>query len=109
MATYKKFCMHCSGLIPGDSKLCPLCGADDPFELRCPKCRNPVERNWLICSSCGFSLNIRCPFCGKGTFSAPVCSSCGAQLIVRCSSKRCAELQVITASNRCLKCGKAFK
>ena len=44
MAFYKHFCMYCDKLIPGDSNICPFCGADDPFSVRCAKCRSPLEK-----------------------------------------------------------------
>jgi hypothetical protein len=33
--------------------------------LNCPSCRNPVEKDFLICPSCRRRLKHPCPSCGK--------------------------------------------
>lgn len=109
MGTYKKNCMYCDGLIPGDSKFCSICNADDPFSLRCPRCSNVVEKGWKVCSSCRLSLNIKCSSCGKEVFASKSCSGCGAGLLVKCPSFRCGEIQIKSNDGKCIKCGKPLK
>ncbi|MGI6469294.1 MAG: double zinc ribbon domain-containing protein [Syntrophomonadaceae bacterium] len=101
--------MYCSQLIPGDSNLCPLCGSADPFHMRCPKCRNPIEGRWKVCSSCGMQLFTPCPSCGQTTRVAKFCGHCNAELLVTCPQKRCGVLQIMPADRKCIKCGKPFK
>jgi methionyl-tRNA synthetase len=55
------------------------------------------------CSSCGLSLSISCPKCGKPTFFGDYCQNCGAQLVVEC--RNCHTVQPPVGAN-CLKCGK---
>lgn len=109
MATYKKACAKCGELIPGDAKFCPVCENADPFVSRCPKCRQPIEPNWKICSSCGIRLRTQCVVCGKEVPLAPKCAECGAPLMVQCRNKKCNEIQVYTAQNKCAKCGKSLQ
>lgn len=45
MGGYKQSCRYCGKLISDDSNVCPYCGKVNPLgPLRCPKCKNPVER-----------------------------------------------------------------
>lgn len=106
MATYKKACARCGQLIPGDAQFCPHCQNADPFHLRCPKCRQPIEESWKICSSCGIRLRAVCPSCGKETPTAPQCAHCGAPVLVQCPNKRCSEVQILTKDNKCARCEK---
>jgi len=108
MATYKKFCIYCDHLIPGDSNTCPYCGKEDPFRLSCPKCKKEVEKDYKVCPGCGFSLYMTCPHCGKNVFAAMNCPECGKQLLVVCPKKSCAELQSAT-NTQCVKCGHRLK
>lgn len=104
MAVYKHFCIYCDKLIPGDANVCPYCGAEDPFCLRCPKCRGPVEEGYKACPSCGLELTIKCPSCGK---DAPAylkaCPHCASSLLGTCSNKRCGNRQLFTIGV-CMKC-----
>jgi RNA polymerase subunit RPABC4/transcription elongation factor Spt4 len=108
MATYKKACAKCGELIPGDAQFCPVCESQDPFHTRCPKCRQPIEESWKICSSCGIRLRTECVVCGKETPLAPKCAFCGAPVLVQCGNKKCNEMQILTSANRCVKCGKSL-
>lgn len=108
MATYKMHCMYCDNLIPGDSNVCPFCGKESPFCMRCPKCKREVEKGYKRCPGCGFSLAVNCPHCGKEVFPALQCPECGKQLLVKCPKKTCAELQ-LSSNKTCIKCGKELK
>lgn len=108
MATYKMHCMYCENLIPGDSNVCPFCGKESPFAMRCPKCKKQVEKGYRVCSGCGFALIMKCPGCGKEVFPAMNCPECGKQLLTVCRKKTCAELQSV-ANKTCVKCGKELK
>lgn len=109
MATYKKACAKCGELIPGDAGFCPFCENQDPFHLRCPKCRQPIEESWKICSSCGIRLKVVCAFCGKEAPLELKCAHCGMPMLVECRDKKCREIQVYTKENKCTKCGKTLK
>ncbi len=109
MATYKKHCIHCGELIPGDAVACPFCGSADPFSLRCSKCRNPIEKGWKVCSGCGIRLTAVCPDCGQETPTAPACTHCGAPVLVQCPRKKCLEVQIRTKEGVCISCGKPIK
>jgi predicted amidophosphoribosyltransferase len=109
MATYKKACAKCGELIPGDAQFCPFCENADPFVLRCPKCRQPIQDSWKICSGCGIRLKPACAACGKETPLAPKCAHCGAPVLVRCRNAKCNETQVYTSANQCGKCGKPLQ
>ena len=103
MSSYKKPCKYCGQLVPPNAKVCPVCGKVNPLETRCPKCRTPIQLNWLRCSNCGLSLSINCPKCGKPTFFGDYCQNCGSQLVVEC--KKCHTVQPPVGLN-CVKCGK---
>ena len=106
MATYKKACAKCGALIPGDAQVCPFCENADPFVSRCPRCRQPVEPGWKVCSSCGLKLIAVCSKCGNAVPAAPKCAACGAPLLVTCPNKRCNHMQLLTKENKCEQCGK---
>lgn len=106
LATYSKFCSYCNQLIPGDSTVCPLCMKEDPFTMRCLKCRNPIQKNWKVCSSCGIKLVAICPKCNKEVPTAIKCENCNETLLMRCKNKKCLEVQVVTKGRKCIKCGK---
>lgn len=105
MATYKKVCMYCNELIPGDSQICPICEKQNPFSRRCSKCSNPIQKNWKICSSCGIKLVTICTKCGKETITDCKCLNCGAPILGKCSNRKCLEIQIITKEGKCYKCG----
>lgn len=105
MATYKKFCMYCNELIPGDSSICPICEKQDPFTMRCPKCQNPIQKDWKVCSSCGIKLRAICIKCKKETFTAKTCQNCGEPVLIKCNNRKCLEVQILTAERKCIKCG----
>lgn len=105
MATYKKFCIYCNQLIPGDSQICPICEKENPFSMRCPKCSNPIQKNWKICSSCGIKLVAVCTKCGRETATAFKCEHCGAPVLVKCSNRKCLEIQILTKERKCIRCG----
>ena len=68
MPGYMHPCRYCDRLIPPDSNTCPLCGKVNPLQLRCPRCRNPIRKDYVSCNSCGLELKCICPGCGKTTF-----------------------------------------
>ena len=78
MPGYMQPCRHCDRLIPPDSNSCPLCGKVDPLQLRCPRCRNPIKKDYVVCNSCGLELKCLCPGCGKSTFLAITASTATA-------------------------------
>jgi len=106
MATYKKHCIYCSKLIPGDAQSCPYCAHEDPFCMRCPRCRNPVEKGWKVCSGCGLQLISVCTACGKETPTAKTCAHCGAPVLVQCPNRKCGEVQILMLGGNCVACGK---
>jgi RNA polymerase subunit RPABC4/transcription elongation factor Spt4 len=108
MPTYKKNCMYCDKLIPGDAAHCPFCGRSDPFTMRCPKCRRGVEKDYAVCPGCGFQLAVKCPQCAQMVFPGNVCSACGASLTVTCPNKKCGEVQSFI-NTKCIRCGKPIK
>lgn len=103
MSSYRKPCKYCGQLVPPNAKVCPVCGKVNPLETRCPKCRTPIQANWVRCSNCGLSLSINCPACGKPTFFGDYCQNCGTQLVVEC--KKCHTVQP-PIGPKCIKCGK---
>lgn len=105
MATYKHFCIYCDNLAPGDARVCPFCGAEDPFVARCARCRAPVEKSWLKCASCGQDLSADCPDCGKKIRTYLLkCPYCAADLAARCVNKKCGNIQPC-GLGACVKCG----
>lgn len=61
-----------------------------------------------MCSSCGQSLEVRCPSCGQVTFFGDYCKSCGKRIVVICPNKKCAQEQP-PIGDKCIKCGKPLK
>ena len=61
-----------------------------------------------MCSSCGQSLEVKCPSCGKITFFGDYCKSCGKRIVVTCPNKKCAQEQP-PIGDKCIKCGKPLK
>jgi hypothetical protein len=109
MPGYKLPCRYCDKLVPPDSAVCPFCARVNPTgPLRCPKCRSPIQKDWKACSSCGLSLEILCPQCGKSTFFGDYCQNCGKQIAVTCSNRKCNTVQP-PIGNKCIKCGKPLK
>lgn len=104
MAFYKHFCIYCDKLIPGDSNICPYCGAEDPFIARCPKCRQPIEKGYSKCPSCGMDMSVACPDCGCSVASyLKQCPGCGASLMARCIKRKCGNIQLYTIT-QCIRC-----
>lgn len=104
MVGYKHPCRYCDALIPGESKVCPICGKVNPLgPLRCSKCRSPIEKGWVRCSSCGLSLQAQCPSCKGTTFFGDYCERCGARLVTTC--QKCGAEQFLQ-NEKCIKCGK---
>jgi RNA polymerase subunit RPABC4/transcription elongation factor Spt4 len=109
MAGYKHPCNYCEQLIEKDAQFCPFCGKINPTgPLRCPKCRNPITKEYKICSSCGISLKIICPKCSKETFFGDYCDNCQQRLVVVCSNPKCKTEQP-PVGDVCVKCGKPLK
>ena len=108
MATYKKPCERCGGLVNGDARFCPSCGGS-PFGYLCPSCLKPIERAHMVCSGCGRSVYIPCPFCGGQTFIGETrCDACGVSLMVPCQNPRCGQMQFFQ-NTMCTACGKKIK
>ncbi|MGQ9604524.1 MAG: double zinc ribbon domain-containing protein [bacterium] len=76
--------------------------------LRCPKCRNPIQKDWKKCSNCDLSLEVACPKCGKTTFFGDYCEHCDARLVVACPNPKCKTEQPPNG-DKCIKCGKPLK
>ena len=108
MASYKQQCIHCSGLIERDSRICPECGSRSPFGYHCPTCLREIQKGQLVCSGCGRPLYIACPTCGQRTFADERCEACGAGLMVKCANPRCGDLQFFE-NVKCTACGKKIK
>ena len=107
MPGYKQSCRFCGKLVPPNSAVCPFCEKLNPIgPLRCPKCRAPIQEDWKVCSSCGLSLEIKCPKCGKMTFFGDYCKHCGAMLVVVCPKCRTEQPPV---GEKCVKCGKPLR
>ncbi|HSC77939.1 MAG TPA: zinc ribbon domain-containing protein [Candidatus Acidoferrales bacterium] len=52
-----------------------------PIARPCPKCRAPIQPDFVFCPACGFELAPKCPSCHKAVESAWVaCAFCGAKL-----------------------------
>ncbi len=107
MPGYKHPCRYCDQLIPSDANVCPFCGKVNPLgPLRCPKCRNPIQKDYKACSNCGLILEIACPKCGETTFFGDYCEHCEASLVVVCP--KCKKEQP-PVGEKCIKCGKPLK
>jgi len=108
MPGYKHPCQYCGKLVPPDSNVCPHCGRVNPSGLRCPKCRNPIRKDWVNCSHCGLPLKVACPKCGKTTFFGDYCEQCSARLLVVCPNPKCKTEQSPIGEN-CVKCNRPLK
>jgi predicted amidophosphoribosyltransferase len=102
---YMHPCRHCGKLSPPDANVCPSCGKVNPLQARCPKCANPIRKSWVACSSCGLSLRLACPFCGRDTFFSDYCEHCDARLVVKCQNRKCGAEQPPLGGS-CSQCGK---
>ena len=105
MPGYKLPCRYCGKVIPPESNICPICGKANPIFLRCPKCRDLIEKEWLNCPSCGLSLRVTCPTCKNETFFDDYCEKCDFALTVVCPNPKC-RLEQPPLGNKCIKCGK---
>lgn len=108
MPGYMHPCRYCDKLIPPDSNTCPLCGKVNPLGLRCPRCKNPIRKDYVSCNSCGLELKCLCPSCGKTTFFGDYCEHCGHRLAVVCPHQKCRKEQP-PLGNSCIYCGKPLK
>jgi len=107
MSGYKHPCNYCGEFIAPDVNHCPFCKKINPLgPLRCPKCREPIEREHKVCGNCGLSLKIICPACGKETFFGDYCDLCGARLVVVCKKCRTEQPPV---SGVCIRCNKPLE
>ncbi|MGD0915355.1 MAG: zinc ribbon domain-containing protein [Thermodesulfobacteriota bacterium] len=106
MVGYMHPCRYCSKLVPPESNVCPFCGKVNPLELRCPKCKSPIEEDWKRCSHCGISLELTCPKCGKTTFLGDYCKHCDSRLVVVCTKCKTEQSPI---GEKCIKCDKPFK
>jgi RNA polymerase subunit RPABC4/transcription elongation factor Spt4 len=105
MPGYKLPCRYCKKVIPPESNVCPICGKANPIFLRCPKCKDLIEKGWANCPSCGLSLKIICPTCKSETFFGDYCEKCDFALTVVCPNPKC-RLEQLPVGNKCIKCGK---
>jgi len=104
---YKQPCRYCNEFVDSDSDVCPFCGRYNPVgPLRCPRCRSPIMRTFKVCSSCGQSLQVECPDCGRNTFFGDHCNFCGSRLVIKCENCRTEQPPV---SDICIDCGKKIK
>ncbi|MBD3206358.1 hypothetical protein GF319_08445 [Candidatus Bathyarchaeota archaeon] len=104
MFVYKQPCRYCDEPVDSNSHLCPLCGKYNPVgPLRCPLCRSPIMRTFKVCGSCGQSLQVECPSCGRSTFFGEHCDFCGGRLVIRCEI--CGKEQP-PVRDICNKCGR---
>jgi len=58
-----------------------------------------------VCSGCGQSLTVVCPYCAKPTFFGDHCQNCQARLVVKCLQKKCGFEQP-PLGPICIKCKK---
>ena len=105
MPGYKLPCRYCKKVIPPESNVCPFCGKANPLFLRCPKCKDLIEKGWQNCPSCGLSLKVICPTCKSETFFGDYCEKCDFALTVVCPNPKC-RLEQPPIGNKCIKCGK---
>lgn len=106
MVGYKHPCRYCNEFNEANANVCAFCGKINPVgQLRCPRCRNPIRKNFRNCSHCGLELNLDCPACGEKTFFGDYCEKCQARLTVTCPHPRCGEVQA-PLEKKCVKCGK---
>ncbi|MDD5659548.1 MAG: zinc ribbon domain-containing protein [Actinomycetota bacterium] len=105
MPGYKIPCRYCGKVIPPESNVCPICGKSNPIFLRCPRCKDLIEKGWVNCPSCGLSLKVTCPKCKVETFFADYCDKCGSALTVVCPNPKC-RFEQPPVSDKCVKCKK---
>ena len=106
MPGYKHPCNYCNELIETDSNVCPMCGKVNPLgPLRCPRCRNPIEKAFKKCSQCGLVLEVACPACAKISFFGDYCDHCAGRLTVICPNPKCKAEQP-PLGDKCIKCNK---
>ncbi|MCL6088107.1 MAG: zinc ribbon domain-containing protein [Actinobacteria bacterium] len=105
MPGYKLPCRYCGKVIPPESNTCPICGKANPIFLRCPSCKDLIEKGWINCPGCGLSLKINCTNCKAETFFGDYCEKCGLPLTVVCPNPKC-RFEQPPISNKCIKCGK---
>lgn len=109
MIGYKHPCRYCDQFIPSGSAVCPLCGKENPLgPLRCPRCRNPVQKTWRTCNSCGLELRVECPFCHTMTAFTEYCQHCEKRLVVQCANEKCGAEQP-PLGDTCVECGEPFE
>lgn len=68
--------------------------------MECPKCRNVVNDNQLVCPHCQKVLQLECPNCHTLNESG-ICSHCGYSILVKCA--KCSKINH-TKDELCLKC-----
>jgi len=103
---YKHPCRYCNGLIPPDSNICPFCNKENPLgPLRCPRCHNPIQKDWQSCSHCGLNLRINCPFCSSPTIFSDYCENCQKRLLVVCPH---CQFEQPPIGDNCVKCGQSL-
>jgi hypothetical protein len=105
MPGYMQPCRYCEKLVPPDANVCPVCGKVNPLQARCPKCAHPLRQGWAACPSCGLSLQVVCPFCGKTGYFGDYCEHCSRRLLVTCPNRKCRAEQP-PLGKTCIKCGK---
>lgn len=109
MVGYSVPCRYCEALVDPAARFCPVCERVNPAgPLRCPVCRNPIRKQWAICSNCGVSLKVKCPACSEETFLADYCDHCQALLVVKCSNPKCGKEQP-PVGDRCQECEEPLK
>ena len=105
MPGYKIPCRYCGKVIPPESSVCPVCGKANPIFLRCPRCRDLIEKEWVSCPSCGLSLKVTCPKCKAETFFGDYCEKCSSPLTVVCPNPKC-RFEQPPIGDKCIRCGK---
>lgn len=105
MPGYKLPCRYCGKVIPPQSNVCPICGKVNPIFLRCPRCKDLIEKGWVNCPSCGLSLKVTCPKCKAETFFGDYCGKCGSPLTIVCPNPKC-RFEQPPIGDKCVKCGK---
>lgn len=74
MPGYKHPCRYCDKLIPPDSNVCPFCSKINPLLLRCPKCKDLIEKGWKNFSSparCAYARSVE-GLCNSRRLSSPI-------------------------------------
>ncbi|MCQ2958398.1 MAG: zinc ribbon domain-containing protein, partial [Candidatus Gastranaerophilales bacterium] len=74
--------------------------------MKCPKCKKENDNNALVCSECGFKLQLKCPYCGSYNYiGAKTCSSCNQQLLKTCPACKAVNF---SQAKVCRKCSTPF-